>query len=159
MHNTREKMSMLEHLDALTDQEAREAHARLAMRLSKQRDFSADEQDLWDALCVALNVRAPISLNKFVDTFGVSKYREAVTAAHGYLTQSCALILRRPSRKVLLATIMECLVDNVRERGIPVTPGTVLGNIGTLAFAVEESFPGYADARMLHRIATVAQFA
>ena len=148
---------MLAQIDSLSLKEAEELYARLSFRLSSNRNYSIPEIDFWDALCGALHMQGSRDMDKAVTKIGVSAFRDAANMLDNYITEGSRLVMRRQVRQRLLRVVLDCLVDSLREQGEFITLNNVLAKLPTVAWAVEEAFPGYAGAGMLHRIAAIAQ--
>lgn len=151
---------MSDILDGLTAKDKQELYNRLAFELRDDSlaAFSADESDLWDGMLEALRVAAKARqpLATFAGKVGRSKYAEQAASVRAYLDTSCAPVIRRPQRQAVLRTLLGCLVSHLTTRAIPTTPQVLFNSLGVLPFAVDQRFPGYAGARLLHRVAVMS---
>lgn len=123
--------------------------------LASRQVWSALETDVWHALARELQARLhqetqPLAV--FTKTFGVENYRQAVASIETYMDAACGEKLPRLHTLALLRTIFGCVIDNMLDRDIPVAPTSVLRLVGHIPQIVNAAFPGYAAARLLHRL-------
>lgn len=145
-------------LDGLSQRDEQELFEALSYRRAKASPGAApsrDEASLWDAINAALAIHRAAPLPVFVQGYGKAKYAEAVAQMHEFVTESCGPAMRQVVRDRVVAKALRALVLYMDAIGIPLTPKTVISNFGMLASAVDAQFPGYAAARLLHRIAPV----
>ena len=145
-------------LDALPASEQRAIFDRLAHRFNnagnKAASLSALESETWEALCEALG-QGHVPPAPFITSFGKARYKESCEAIRKYL-ESGAGIQRKPVMVKLTKMVLRCLVNWLRNSGAQPTPSRVFSSISMLPLAVDESYPGYADAGLLARIAPIA---
>lgn len=138
---------------ALYDQLAHEMRSELP-----RIDFSPAELDLWECLQDALDIREKLRrpLAPFAQALGINKYREAVEYVREYVDAGCGPGVRLPVRKAMTKIVLSCLASHLIARNIPATPGVMLKSLGTLSYAVEQRYPGYASVKFLHRIVPIS---
>lgn len=142
----RERDEMLQALNYVKAQKS-------TVRLS-QRDYQC-----WNILCDALDLPngGRPTLETFVQSFGVTKYQEAVSALHAFIDHGCADgMIPPPVRSAVLRKTMDCLVRYARALDLPLTPKSVMQMVNMARHAVEAQFPGYVAAKLLHRVAPAA---
>lgn len=123
--------------------------------LATRNEWSSLESDVWQALTRELHARLHIEtppLNIFVNSFGAARYRSVVAGLDAYVASACGEPLSRTHKVVVIRTIISCLVDRLCAREIPVSASSVLASVGQTGQAVDAAFPGYAAARLLHRL-------
>jgi hypothetical protein len=155
--------------EALSDTEARKLYDRLAhrfrstarQRAEREPTFSADERGLWMALSAVC--RRPMSgtasnsaLAAFCQSYGRKQFQARLAELDAYLDSACGVKLRRPERDALRRIALQSLADRMSTwvsngRPLPIVPKTVLNSFEYLVGAVEDDFPGYAEAGLLHR--------
>ena len=147
-------------LDDLDPAEQRQLYDQLAYRFSKQtQTFSADEIELWDAICDVLNLgkRERMPLKSYVQQHGRTKYGDQVTVVELLIARSVPEMIRRTVKSAVRRRMLACLAKWLRSRDLPVTPTIMTQNLGMLEHAVNACYPGYISARLLHRIAPLAE--
>lgn len=107
---------------------------------------------------IAQNPGKPISafFPNWVKSYGHAHYADRSATILATIDHGLSRILRRAEKRKVIACGLDSLVDSMIERNIPVIPGTVLDQADFLFIAINKSFPGYAKAGMLHRIANLA---
>ena len=91
------------------------------------------------------------SPHKFISAYGKHKFAERVESVLEYMNDSRKYLLRAQTNS-LIQLCFRSLASELRRREIPVTPKTLLDNVGSLPNAVDIRFPGYAAAGLLHRV-------
>lgn len=142
-------------LDGLNEVEQRQLLDLLRWKFADAVELSADEREVWDALLEALKVRLPLA--EFAKNFGKERMRQQLAAVDAFVIASCVPIMRKPVRMAVLRSLFLCLASHLASRGIPTTPKVMLSNVSLLSHAVEQRFPGYAQAKLLHRVAPLAK--
>ena len=122
------------------------------------RPFKASRADLalWDAL-VRLSPHQPIrSLDAFLRDKHHGLPRTQWSSAVAYLDDFTADVepvrYRDQDHAALIALMLRCLVSDMETRGVEVTPKRIIENLPRLRVAVDEAFPGYLDAGLLHML-------
>ena len=141
---------------ALSAAELQELQARIDLRLAgetRSLRLTTQEQTVWDAVNEVCRTRA-IPPAKFAQAYGVGNFRRALADVNAYIDTSCGAGLPLAHRRVVIRTVLECLVEYIQSWKTPLAPSpkTLLDTVGRLAHAVDQCFPGYADAKMLHRV-------
>ena len=88
----------------------------------------------------------------FVRDYGPRKFAGKVDFVLEYLS-STRKVLRRPQVENLLVLVFRCLAADIRQRSIPVTGKTLLDGVSNMPHAVDQCYPGYAEASMLQCLA------
>ena len=130
-----------------------------AMKKTSRDPITTAEQMIWDAVCDAcgLRDRARPPIAQAMDKIGRGKFNEYIVVLNDFVAAgSGGANLRRPVHQAILTTVLRCLVQRLRHRGISLSPRTVLMNLSQLSIAVEQRFPGYVEAHLLHRVAPIA---
>jgi hypothetical protein len=146
---------MTDILAGMTKAEKQALHDRLSYELKSKRSaasYTSNETEVWECLLDALGSVSRMPLPAFVDKFGLANYRTAAAEIEKYVASACPADTRKPVRLALTTELLRCLVSHLNTRTIPATPGVMLRSLMVLPFAVEQRYPGYAQARMLHRI-------
>lgn len=137
----------LEEKKALSDQLAFELRGGKA-------PISDAAYELWDALSETVGQKAvKAHLLRFLEDFGKAKYANAVEVCEHLLTAAVPKGTRKPIVMAVRRVVLACLADHLRAQNIPATPRVILNNIGMLRYAVDQQYPGYIDAQLLHRVA------
>lgn len=113
----------------------------------KECEYTWEQLAVWEA--VRSSVSMPPRVESFVERYGHGRFEDCCERVIDYISSSRAL-LRRPRVEELLRLIFKCLAREMRSQGIPTTPKTLLDNIGQVPYAVDQRFPGYAEAGRLH---------
>jgi hypothetical protein len=155
----------MNQIDAMTADELRALRDRVDYELvrlggstraqAKRAPFTAWEELVWQSVCEVMGFSYPLA--RFADQFGRVKFADAAAFLESYVRRACdgALIDRR--RKALLLTrIFGCLADRLVDWHVPTTHSNLMKNVFKIGSAVESSFPGYAEAGLLIRIAVPA---
>lgn len=128
----------------------------------RQMPFSREEVELWIALELAsgrrrLRHESEAALGNWCSTHGRDRFRSFASDVESYISDSCGALMRRSVRDEVRRQIIDCLGKMMREwENIPVAPNSLINCIDYLPSAVEQNFPGYADAGMLHKVARLA---
>jgi hypothetical protein len=165
--------SIADFVASLTDKERGELQTQLSYRevvSTRVHDkFSlTDVEDVfWGAMCEAmrdlrLDLPGPAK-NVIGSTQGKLSRKELNACAVGlndFVTYSCSIKLDRTHHRAICVVVLRCLVQWMKRRRykeatsefyfIPITARTICREIGELPRAVNLSFPGYVESRMLH---------
>lgn len=114
----------------------------------------------WQALAVYRAIRREVTAmserdeaaERFVRDYGQKKFDEKLDFAFQYISATRE-VMRRPQVEALLCLVFNCLASDMRQRSVPVTGKTLLDQLNYAPHAVDQRYPGYAEARMLHCIA------
>lgn len=112
-----------------------------------------EEKLTWEAIVAVCMTGLPLA--RFVESYGTKKYAAKVNELYHFVGNA-RKHLRPAQLNALVKISLDCLALNLRSRGIPVTPSTLLNSLSLLASAVDDQYPGYAEARLLHRIVPAA---
>lgn len=124
----------------------------------EERGFSDGEEEVWRMLTRVLESRGarhlpPLPVFVKLQRVGRRRYSQAADTAQTFVDKACGLApLRRIEREEVLYQCFECLASWLHGRKSPVTPQSMILNMAMLSHAVDQAFPGYADAQMLHQI-------
>ena len=120
-----------------------------------RQTWSPLETDVWTALGRELMAELHIDvgpLHVFTKSFGIDKYRQAVERLDAYVQTSCGESLSKVHKIMLFRTMFNCMIEHLLDGDIPVTASSIMSNAGRIPQAVNAAFPGYAAARLLHRV-------
>ena len=146
-----QQLTLLEDLRFRLDRNKRPALGAVAPRQA----WTALEQDVWLALSRELLNRLHLEttpLTVFAHSFGAEKYKAIVTRLDAYVQTACDEPLHRTHKVALFRCAFGCVIEHFQEAGIPVTPTSILSNAARIPQIVDEAFPDYASARLLHRV-------
>lgn len=150
------------NLAALTEAEKRELYEQLAYQLrARKSDPSDTELALWDAVVSALPAPAAkrfghngrLGLDNVIEAYGRNKFAMRAQELADLLADAVPPNLRRMQRDAVRGIMLRCLGEWLMERGIPITAGTLLQQFDYLRHAVDRQYPGYIEAKLLHRVA------
>lgn len=150
--------ALLATIETLPSGEQRRLFDQLAYKQSntkRKAEFSPDEKHVIEAMHHVCRGR-PGSVEGSVKNYGRRKFADDVEYVLHYIRKAAGSRLRREHEQALLNVIMRCLAQQLERRGLMVSPNLLLNNLDYLEHAVDQQFPGYADARMLHRVAMAA---
>lgn len=138
----------------LTREERDQLMSALALSTSRTREPpTRDEQIVLDAISEVLDV--PVRTEKFLESYGRAKFSERAAEIIQFVSES-RRALRAPQIRGLVEVCLRSLASDLRSREIPVSPRTILDNIGSMPRAVDRRFPGYAAAGLLHKVVRAA---
>lgn len=141
----------------LTLDQRRELHDRLVYEFrTTAPSFSEKEVELWAAILQALKLPRGQPLAPFLVRFGKQRYAVCVTIIEELLADALPPVTRRPVMRAVQQMLLRCLISNLTARGIAVTPTVLLSNFSRLRPVIDQAFPGYIEAKLLHRIAPMA---
>ena len=119
----------------------------------RNKELSRDEQHIFSTVMDLTGARMPAA--KFFEIYGRAKFEqrcfdflEIVSDSRQHLrpVQVCGLI----------ELCLRALASELRAREIPVSPRTMFDNFGMIPHALDQRYPGYAAAGLLHRLARAA---
>lgn len=152
-------MTQIDLLAALTPDQRRELYDRLGYEF---RDtalvHSPEELELWDAIndSVGLGRRARPPFSTFVTSYGKRRFAMCVALMDDLLDEALAPMTRRPVKHAVRLMLLKCLCDNIRARNLLVSATMLCNNFSILRAVVDQNFPGYIEAKLLHRVAPMA---
>lgn len=124
---------------------------------------SREDREVWSALG-RLSPPGTVphrSLDQFLrdKAQGVSRreWGEAVEAIIHFCDQAEPVRRRDEDRAALLDLVLECLAADMQKRKEWVTPKTILEALPRLHIAVDQAFPGYIAAGLLHKLIRLAE--
>jgi hypothetical protein len=135
---------------SLTTEEKRQLYDDLAFELRSKHALPASAASLWQEINDCLRTKQP--LQPYLDKAG---HRKLITAAEAVDLLTLQALPGRPTRIVRLAMrqlLLRCLRDHLEDRNIPQTASTMVQNCPSLAHAVDNAFPGYLQAGLLHKL-------
>jgi hypothetical protein len=154
------QQSLSDAIDALPESERRYLANRLMMQLdnAKQYQLSSFEYMVWNAANHALAdeigfIKQEFYPNRMRGRGGVKGYQERCARIENYITRSCS-DLTRISKPILLKRLFRCLIWEMRswDKCPALKPASLIVNSDNLPVAVDNMYPGYAQARMLQQI-------
>jgi hypothetical protein len=147
---------------ALDEGERDNLRALLDREEQRQPLRTTVEEDLLWAVLIKL---APVgarhfkSLNEFLrdKRHGVNRADYADAARSTFDLVHEVRPVRHPGQDAaaLVELMFECLVKDLGRRRVEITPKTMLQAVPRLRLAIEDCFPGYVAAGMLHRLIRV----
>lgn len=149
-------------LESLTDSERTELRSKLVYADRKQRDAFARkdstteaEDQVWFALGTCVPGLGP--RQRMIGSGGNRITRDqwefAVESMHALIDEQCGT-LRRGQKEDILATLFACLKSMNRMLGKSASARELIYAVGNLVDAIDLEFPGYAEAGLLHLLAT-----
>lgn len=118
---------------------------------------------VWDAVLSVSEGRLPLAT--FSETYGKAKLKRDLDWLNEYSDSVCTRKLTVTERGSVLRLMLGCLADHLRTmetrdgRRPKVTPLTLMRNLDSLPMAVDWAFPGYAEARLIDRVALMRRAA
>lgn len=151
---------LIDQLDALDSDERQLIYDRLAYQevtAAKRADLSDDERDIWESLCRVAGERCAVD-SVFNDKKRArSAFRKNAELACSYLREGCREPLSRDQFRALVATGAQCLVDVVKKTRPAVTIQHMVEALPDWPIAMDQEFPGYAQAGMLGQLVRFAE--
>lgn len=143
-------------LNNLSDAEARKLYTTLAFRFSakKSHDFTAEERMIYELIKkhVAGHARiAPLEIAVNAQGVGIGNYCEKVADLFDLIRLGSDKLVRRPVRYAIADLMIECLAEDLQERGVALSFRSIVTNLSRARSVFEANFPGYISARILHR--------
>lgn len=140
----------------LTADERRELFNQLAFEFRGSKGSRADiPSELWDVIGDALEQnpghRRP--LPRFLEDYGKARYLACAKQLEALIIQAVPKGTRKPVVMAVRRCMIDCLIAHLRARNIPATPAVILNSFVMLRHAIEQAYPGYIDAQLLHRVA------
>lgn len=117
-------------------------------------------REAWDGLMDALGYAGSYRprMQDVLRQLGQKRGQAALMQVDSFIARSVSAALRRPAKIALRALVWRCLLELLRERGErSVDAPTALKNAHLIGQAVDQQFPGYADARLLHFVVPAAR--
>lgn len=122
---------------------------------------SEPEEQVWLALTRQAPSRQFRSLSDFLrdKRHGASRpdYQDAVTVVFDIVDQVRPVRHKAQDTAALLELLFECLATDLRDRKVAVTVHNLVADMARLPLAVNDCYPGYLAAGMLHKLIRVAQ--
>jgi len=112
-----------------------------------------------DLLVLALKEKLPevskLTSKQVVSKVGKEKFQDGAELVFSYLEDSCGSTLSNNETSALLSKVLRCLTSYMQTAlNMPVTIRTLFDNFHLLPHAVNQSFPGYAEAGLLRAVIT-----
>jgi hypothetical protein len=154
---------LFEEAKKLPAKDRKQLAARLAYNARNvdlgQDVVSRPDDAVWQALCEV--TKTPESARKnMIGKRGTSDHRIAaeqwtfaVDMLNNYIDTTCSVPLKAQQRQRLLVALIECLksMNRLMRRGTSIKD--IVDSVINLDDAVDNEFPGYGDAGLLHRLA------
>lgn len=105
---------------------------------------------LFDAVTRALGLR--MGFAAFQGTATYKTYRRGSQAIDNFLAENLAEACTRVSRNAMLSLLVECLIDDLKGRHVPISLGTVCSNLERAPQVFRAAFPGYIENGLGHLI-------
>lgn len=150
------------NLEVMSEAERRQLYEQLSYDFgrvgSKQAKALTDDQQLvWDVINETLHHRRDLdqTLAKAGKEYTRTGFGEDVEQMMGWINRGCGKTINRTQRRALVTLVIDCLVTY-----LPTAARTHKGLIQNLEKAeavLDLSFPGYAEAKILDRLAAIAQ--
>ena len=141
-------------LDSLSAAEKQELYAQLAFSMQDQDDASDLPRELWDAMLHVLQLegKSRMTLKAFVRGYGRAKYIQRGEELDKLLAAALPAYTRKQTVVAVRRIILGCLVQRMNQKGIPVSPTSILRCFPWMRAAVDAAYPGYIDAQLLHKV-------
>jgi hypothetical protein len=124
---------------------------------------SREEMVVWEALRRLTPGPTIRSLPEFVRDkrhgVGRNAYIEAVETLYDFAREAQPVRHQVQDDTALVELMLRCLADDMTARNIEVNPKSLVEHLPRLRAAVNRAFPGYAEARMLHKLIRVVAVA
>lgn len=104
---------------------------------------------LYDNMSRLLGVT--LSFRDFHNTAVYRQWKRNAPACIAYIEEHFPEC-RKATKSALMLFMLEALIDDLKERGVPITLGTVTKNIDRLPQLFDQIFPGYIQAGLGHVI-------
>jgi hypothetical protein len=143
-------------LASLSLDERRELHAQLAYEFRGSKSGAAElPNELWDAICEAIKTtgRSRQPLGRFLESFGKSEYQRCSEQMDALIARAVPKGTRKPVVMAVRRVMIDTLIAHLDNRNIPVSPRSILNSFGMLKYAVDQAYPGYIEAQLLHMVA------
>ena len=114
---------------------------------------SAGEQaatPLFDALQRALGLR--LGWAEFQRTATYKPYKRGAHAIAGFLGSTFPMAENRSIRNALHSFMLECLMDDLKGRKVPISLGSMCSNLERTPEVFKAAFPGYIEGGLAHLI-------
>jgi hypothetical protein len=137
MTSKAEVLAILPKLDKVA---LKEIHAVAGMLLEKSTDDSREEyRELYELVCLVINTSLPWSAFKTLPAY--RQWLENAPIAQDFLNQFPKLT--PTGKQHIYRYCLGILVDDLRERKIPVKLASIVVNLGRLEKAMNTAFPDY----------------
>jgi hypothetical protein len=140
-----------------SEADQRSLYDQLSFKFASQgRQPSPQQEASWGAILRALGLeKRAMPLPNVIERMGRAKFELAMEGLQNFISDACGVLLKRPERTAVEEMAIQCLIEYLEDRDIPVTPMILLRQMAFLPHAVDRAYPGYADAKMLHRVAKI----
>jgi len=105
---------------------------------------------LFDAITHALGLRMGFAAFQATGTY--KSYRRGARAIDDFLAENLAEACDRVSRNAMLSLLVECLIDDLKGRHVPISMGSVSNNLERAPQVFRAAFPGYIENGLGHLI-------
>lgn len=109
--------------------------------------------ELWDVIGDALQGAHRQPVRRFVEDYGKARYLACAEQLEALIVLAVPSGTRKPVVMAVRRCMIDCLITHLRRRNIPVTPAVIMNSFVMLRHAIEQAYPGYIDAQLLHRVA------
>ena len=142
----------------LTDAQVSQLHELLDFRMAtKAASFTTMEIDAYDALSYVLQGNLmPLYKLASKDGVGRGKFTSFAKQLFQVIDSGSGQALKRPLRLALAREALSCMSEYLAEIGRPVSSRVMITMIEWLPHALDQCYPGYMNAKMLHKIARFA---
>lgn len=117
------------------------------------------EAILFDAMTAEFEsrgIRRNMPFSAFARTSHYRHWRNSLPTLQDFITKEFNGHVKEKRDKVALCRLLiSMLFDELRERDLPLSYGTVAANIGRLAEVFDNGFPGYLQCGMAHIVITM----
>lgn len=143
-------------LASLSLAERRELHAQLSYEFRGSKAGAAElPNELWDAINDALHSAGKhrVPLNRFLETYGKARYQVCSEQLDALIQRAVPKVTRKPVVMAVRRIMIDCLIAHLANRNIPATPTVILNSFGMLKYAIDQAYPGYIEAQLMHQVA------
>ena len=105
---------------------------------------------LFEAVTRALGLR--LGFAAFSQTATYKPYKRGADAIAGFLGSTFPLAENRTTRNALHSLILECLIDDLKARRVPLSLGALCNNLERAPQVFRDAFPGYIEGGVVNVI-------
>lgn len=152
---------VIESIPSFTSKELKELQSMTSFFLSGNTDTdnptrpNENEKEILHALAQSLGSEG-IQLNMSYQLISrVSGWKKKVREVNdfvGYFENRSRVYLKDIERKVLMKLTFNFLIKDMKDRNIPITPKSLISNLGRLSDLFDKAFPGYMKSGLAYLV-------
>lgn len=129
------------------------AYHRTLRNPKKLQTYTDHENILWECLRVNIPFGNYQALTKFAEIYGKGKYAEKTRMIMEVVTKAFpSEAPTRPQIYGLVSILIECLINYLTLRNIPISGNSLLNSFGLLEYTLDRAYPGYLNSGMLRHV-------